>query len=78
MSVDLPSVDFCLMALVSSGALKLEPIEPEFKNKEGRALIYNPELEVISRNVSLLAEVRIHLIQLLDQMKEDQNRPVQP
>lgn len=65
----LSKADLYFLALVNSGAVKLENIEPENKSNRGVGLLYIPEQRSIARNLMLLEDLYLivrHQVELLE------------
>ena len=65
----LSKADLYFLALVSSVALKLEKIDPEYKIDRGVGIFYVPEQRAIARNLRTLNElypIVRHQVELLE------------
>lgn len=71
--ISLSKTDVLFLALVSSGAVQLEKIAPEFHTDEGSNLYYVPELKVLYRNLRSLQELYLHVCSMVKRMDEGQD-----
>lgn len=55
--LSLSKADLYFLALVSSGAVTLEKIEPENTSERGVGILYVPEQRAIARNLMLLEDL---------------------
>lgn len=65
----LSKADLYFLALVSSGALTLEKIDPEYKSDRGVGIFHVPEQRAIARNLMTLNElypIVRHHVELLE------------
>lgn len=61
--------DLYFLALVSSGAVKLDPVEPEYRSEDGSWVFYVPECKAVARNIKALEELHEmvgHQVEQLD------------
>lgn len=65
----LSKFELYFLALVCSGAVPLEKVEPEYKTAEGGDLYYVPERRVIAKNLRQLQELELVIRPMVHQIE---------
>ena len=69
----LSKFDRYFLALVGSGAIPLERVEPEHKSEDGVGIYYVPEQRVIARNLRQLQELEPYVRRMVEQIENGED-----